>query len=145
MHKDNLPEFKQRFEAYVASHIREDQKQPTLHIEAQIQLSDIDQRFYNILRHLEPFGPGNPRPVFITRNLINHRDTKVVGKTREHLRLDLTDRTAAITGIAFGRADMEMHIRNGNAVDVCYELEENTFRNVTSIQMMVQDIVPSNL
>ena len=145
MHKDNLPEFKQRFEAYVASHIREDQKQPTLHIEAQIQLSDIDQRFYNILRHLEPFGPGNPRPVFITRNLINHRDTKVVGKTREHLRLDLTDRTAAITGIAFGRADMEMHIRNGNAVDVCYELEENTFRNVTSIQMMVQDIVPSSV
>jgi single-stranded-DNA-specific exonuclease len=138
-----LPAFCERFEQYVAAHIRQDQLQPTMHIEAEIALSDIDKRFYNVLRHLEPFGPGNPRPVFLTRKLINHRDTRKVGKNMEHLRLDVTDRTAAITGIAFGRAEMADHILNGNAVDICYELDENTFRNVTSIQMMVQDIKPS--
>jgi single-stranded-DNA-specific exonuclease len=58
----------------------------------------------------------------------------------EHLRLDVTDRTAAITGIAFGKGDFALHMQNGNAVDVCYELDENTFNGVTSIQMMVQDI-----
>ncbi len=140
MEAKNLPEFRQRFEEYVRTHIREDQLQPTLHIEAEIQLADIDTQFFNILRHMEPFGPGNPRPMFVTRRLINNRSTRAVGKNNEHLRLDVTDRTAAITGIAFGRADMEMHLRNGLPVDICYELDENTFHNKTTIQMMAQDI-----
>ena len=145
MHIDNLPEFKQRFEAYVADHIREDQLQPTLQIEAELQLADITKSFYNVLRHLEPFGPGNPRPLFVSRHLINHRDTRAVGKEREHLRLDVTDRVNAITGIAFGRADMAEYIQNGNAVDICYELNENTFNHYTTIQMMVQDIKPCSV
>lgn len=144
MHINDLPEFQERFEAYVAAHIREDQLQPTLHIEAELQLGDITKQFYNVLRHLEPFGPGNPRPLFVSRQLINHRDTRAVGKEREHLRLDVTDRMNAITGIAFGRADMEMHMRNGLPVDICYELNENTFNHHTTIQMMVQDIVPTS-
>ena len=142
MHINDLPEFQERFEAYVAAHIREDQLQPTLQIEAELQLGDITKSFYNVLRHLEPFGPGNPRPLFVSRHLINHRDTRAVGKEREHLRLDVTDRVNAITGIAFGRADMAEYIQNGNAVDICYELNENTFNHYTTIQMMVQDIQP---
>lgn len=140
MHIDDLPEFKQRFEAYVAAHIQPNQLQPTLDIEAELQLGDITKSFYNVLRYLEPFGPGNPRPLFVSRRLINHRDTRAVGKEREHLRLDVTDRMNAITGIAFGRADMAEYIQNGNAVDICYELNENTFNHYTTIQMMVQDI-----
>ncbi len=142
MHIDNLPEFCERFEQYVATHIREDQLQPTLLVEAELELADITPAFYNVIRYLEPFGPGNPRPLFVSRNLINHRDTRVVGKTGEHLRLDVTDRAYAITGIAFGRAEMAQHIQNGNPVDICYELDENTFNNRTTIQMMVQDIKP---
>ena len=144
MHIDDLPAFRERFEAYVAAHIQPNQLQPTLDIEAELQLGDITKSFYNVLRHLEPFGPGNPRPLFVSRRLINHRDTRAVGKEREHLRLDVTDRMNAITGIAFGRADMAEYIQNGNAVDICYELNENTFNHYTSIQMMVQDIVPSS-
>ena len=143
MHIDNLPTFCERFEHYVATHIREDQLQPTLLVEAELELADITPAFYNVIRYLEPFGPGNPRPLFATRNLINHRDTRVVGKTGEHLRLDVTDRAYAITGIAFGRAEMAQHIQNGNPVDICYELDENTINNRTTIHMMVQDIKPS--
>ena len=143
MNIKDLPEFQKRFETYVAAHILPDQQQPTLHIEAELQLGDITPSFYSVLRHLEPFGPGNPRPLFISRHLINHRDTRAVGKNREHLRLDVTDRQYAITGIAFGKADMEIHLRSGLPVDICYELEENTFNNRTTIQMMVQDIKPS--
>lgn len=145
MHIDNLPAFCERFEHYVATHIREDQLQPTLQIEAELQLGDITKQFYNVLRHLEPFGPGNPRPLFVSRRLINHRDTRAVGKEREHLRLDVTDRLNAITGIAFGRANMAEYIQNGNPVDICYELNENTFNHYTTIQMMVQDIQPCSV
>ena len=144
MHIDNLPAFCERFEQYVATHIREDQLQPTLLVEAELDLADITPAFYNVIRYLEPFGPGNPRPLFVSRNLINHRDTRAVGKEGEHLRLDVTDRAYAITCIAFKRGAMAQHIQNGNPVDICYELDENTFNHHTSIQMMVQDIIPSS-
>lgn len=140
MKKELLPQFKERFEQYVATHIRDHQRQPVMEIEQEITLQEITPQFISILKHLEPFGPENPRPLFLTRQLINNRYTKAVGKQREHLHLDVTDRTAAISGIAFGMGDWALHIQNGQPVDVCYNLEENTFNNKTSIQMMVQDI-----
>lgn len=142
LHLKDLPEFKRRFEEFVAAHILPEQMQPTITIEQQIQFADIDAKFFNILKHLEPFGPGNPRPIFCTRNVINNRYTKRVGKAGEHLKLDVTDRTAAITGIAFGHGDTALWLQNGNAIDLCYELDENTFNGSTSIQMMVLDIKP---
>ena len=139
----NLPEFKRRFEEYVAAHITDEQQVPVLRIEDEIELSNIDKQFYNLLKHLEPFGPQNPHPKFVTRALINNRYTRRVGKLGEHLKLDLTDRHMAISGIAFGKGDMAPYIQNGNAVDVCYSLEENTYNGVTSLQMKVEDIIPA--
>lgn len=139
----NLPEFKRRFEEYVAAHITAEQQIPVIRVEEELQLQDIDKQFYNVLRHLEPFGPENPHPRFVTRGLINNRYTKRVGKMGEHLKLDLTDRSLAITGIAFGKGDLATYIQNGNPVDVCYSLEQNTYNGITSIQMKVEDIVPT--
>lgn len=137
---ENLPTFKQRFEEYVATHITPEQIHPTIDIEAEIALNDITPEFFNILRHLEPFGPGNPRPVFLTRNLINNRFTRRVGELGKHLHLDLTDRTAAISGIAFGEGDKALALQNGQKADICYHLEENTFNHRTTVQMMAMDI-----
>lgn len=137
----DLPEFRRRFEEYVAAHITPDQMQPTLHIEAEIALADITPQFFNILRHLEPFGPGNPRPTFLTRDLINNHGTRRVGKTGEHLRLDVTDRTAAMAGIAFGQGDKALHLQNGGSADICYHIEPNTYNHQTTIQMMGIEVV----
>ena len=139
---ENLPEFQRRFEEYVAAHITDEQQVPVIRVEEELSLQDIDKQFYNVLRHLEPFGPENPHPRFVTRGLINNRYTKRVGKQGEHLKLDLTDRNVAISGIAFGKGEMAMYIQNGNPVDVCYSLEQNTYNGITSLQMKVEDIVP---
>lgn len=141
---ENLPEFKRRFEEYVAQHILDEQKVPVLLVEDELHLEDIDRQFFNVLKHLEPFGPDNPHPKFVTRGLINNRYTRRVGKMGEHLKVDLTDRSVAISGIGFGMGDMAPTIQNGNPVDVCYSLEENTYNGVTSIQMKVEDIVLTN-
>lgn len=144
MPEENLPAFKQHFEEYVATHITPEQMQPAINVEAEIQLEDITPQFFNILCHLEPFGPGNPRPTFVTRNLINNHGTRRVGQQGLHLHLDVTDRTAAITGIAFGQGEKSSYLQNGNSADICYHLEENTFKNRTTIQMMAIDIHLNN-
>ena len=141
MHRTDLPEFKRRFEEYVAAHITPEQLRPTLEIEAEVELSDMNWKMYKILQCLEPFGPGNERPLFLCRHLINNRNTRAVSEGR-HLHLDLTDRTVAMDGIAFGQGDKAAHLQNGNAVDVCFYLEENTYHGRTTLQMNAQDIKP---
>ena len=139
MHKSDLPEFKRRFEEYVAAHITPAQRVPTIDIEAEVELSDMNWKMYKILQCLEPFGPGNERPLFLCRNLINNRNTRAVSEGK-HLHLDLTDRIVAMDGIAFGQGDKATHIQNGNAIDICFYLEDNTFHGRTTLQMNAQDI-----
>jgi single-stranded-DNA-specific exonuclease len=139
MHAKDLPEFKRRFEEYVAAHITPDQQRPTLDIEAEVELSDMNWKMYKILQCLEPFGPGNERPLFLCRHLINNRNTRAVSEGK-HLHLDLTDRIVAMDGVAFGEGDKAEYIQNGYPVDVCFYLEENTFRGRTTLQMNAQDI-----
>ena len=139
MHKADLPEFKRRFEEYVAAHITPEQQVPTLDIEAEVELSDMNWKMYKILQCLEPFGPGNERPLFLCRNLINNRNTRAVSEGR-HLHLDLTDRIVAMDGIAFGQGEKAEHLQNGKSIDICFYLEENSYRGRTTLQMNAQDI-----
>ena len=139
MHKADLPEFKRRFEQYVATHITPAQQVPTLDIEAEVELSDMNWKMYKILQCLEPFGPGNERPLFLCRHLINNRNTRAVSEGK-HLHLDVTDRVVAMDGIAFGQGEKASYIQNGNPVDICFYLEENTYRGRTTLQMNAQDI-----
>ena len=139
MHLKDLPEFKRRFEEYVAAHITPEQQVPTLDIEAEVELSDMNWKMYKILQCLEPFGPGNERPLFLCRHLINNRSTRAVSDGR-HLHLDLTDRVVAMDGIAFGEGDKAEHLQNGRSIDICFYLEENTYRGRSTLQMNAQDI-----
>ena len=139
MHLRDLPEFKQRFEAYVAAHIKPEQQMPTLEVEAEVQLSDMNWQLYKILQCLEPFGPENERPLFVCRGLINNRNTRAVSDGR-HLHLDVTDCEVAMDGIAFGQGEKANHLQNGKAVDVCFYLEENSYRGRSTLQMNAQDI-----
>jgi len=139
MHRKDLPEFQRRFEEYVAAHITPDQQVPTLEIEAEVELSDMNWKMYKILQCLEPFGPGNERPLFLCRHLINNRNTRAVSEGK-HLHLDLTDRMVAMDGIAFGQGDKATHLQNGNSIDICFYLEENSYRGRTTLQMNAQDI-----
>ena len=140
MKLENYDEFCRRMEEYTSKHILPEQQEPIIDIEAEISFADITAQFFNILRHLEPFGPGNPRPIFLTRGVCNYRYTRRVGKQLEHLKLDLMDKRAALSGIAFGKAELASDLLNGKNADVCYTLNQNTFNGVTSIQMMAQDI-----
>ena len=139
MHRKDLPEFQRRFEEYVAAHITPEQQVPTLDIEAEVELSDMNWKMYKILQCLEPFGPGNERPLFLCRHLINNRNSRAVSDGR-HLHLDLTDQIVAMDGIAFGEGDKAEHLQNGRSIDICFYLEENTYRGRSTLQMNAQDI-----
>ncbi len=140
--EENLPEFTRRFEQYVVDHIRPDQLNPQLDIDANITFSDITPEFLRLLRLFNPFGPGNRKPVFCTRGVTDFGTSKLVGRTGEHIKLDLVDSTCGkvMNGIIFNAAEYFEHIHSGKPFSICYTIEENKHRGASSIQLAVKDI-----
>ena len=138
---ENFKDFKQSFENYVRQHIKPSQKIQKVLIEQYIDFSVITPDFYNKLQDFEPFGPENPEPIFATKNVVDTGRSRLVGKTGEHLRLEIMDYTGTcIVGIAFGMSAFYERIHNGEKFDICYTVQKNEFRGTISLQLMVIDI-----
>jgi len=141
--EENIPEFTRRFEAYVAEHIRPEQLQPLLDIDAFITFSEITPAFVNILRKFNPFGPGNNKPVFCTRNVMDFGTSKLVGKNLEHIKFELVDDTSGkvFNGIAFNMSQHFDYIHAHKPFDICYTIEDNKHQSATSsIQLLIKSI-----
>lgn len=140
---EHVEEFKKRFEAYVAEHILDEQTQPTLDIDAQLDFSDINMKFYQDLKKFSPFGPGNPKPMFFTPRVYDYGTSKVVGRGQEHVKLELVDNKSnnVMNGIAFGQSSQARYIKTKRAFDICYTLEENTHKR-GEVQLQIEDIRP---
>ncbi len=145
--EENIPEFTRRFEEYVARNITTTQLTPQLDIDTYITFADITPRLLSLLKRFNPFGPGNQKPVFCTRNVTDFGTSKLVGKQLEHIKLELVDDTSGkvFNGIAFNLAEHFDHIHSGKPFDICYTIEENKHRNASdNIQLQVKGIHPSS-
>ena len=139
---EHVDEFSRRFEKFVAEHIEEDQTYPQIDIDAIIEFKDITPKFFRVLKQFGPFGPGNMKPVFESKNVYDFGSSRLVGKDQEHLKLELTDSSSenVMSGIAFRMYEFNDHLKALNPLDICYTLEENNFNGNTSIQLMIRDI-----
>jgi single-stranded-DNA-specific exonuclease len=85
---------------------------------------------------MEPFGPENPKPVFCIRQ-VNNIGCRIVKE--EHVRFEVEKNGLKITGIGFGMAEKFNLLEENGQLDIVFNLEENNFRDVKSLQMKVVD------
>ena len=145
MRPERVEEFTRRFNAYVEENIDPITLQPQVEIDSELFFSNITPAFRRDLNRFQPFGPGNPAPVFVTRGVVSHGETKLVGADCEHLRMDLMQRqkpNTAIQTIAFQQPTHYEWIRAGHPIDVCYQIVENHYRGSVSVQLRIKDIKP---
>ncbi len=136
---ENIPEFREKFIQVSNNILTEEDIQPKLHIDLEIELSDIDDAFMNAIEAFSPFGPQNMRPIFITRNCEVLGQPYVVG--RNHLKMKIKKGDAVFDVIGFGFGEMARIISSkGCLVDVVYVIEYNTYNNVTRKQIRLKDI-----
>lgn len=140
---ENVPEFKRRFEEYVDKNILPTQIQSELNIDGRLEFNDISIRFYNDLRRFAPFGPDNPKPIWLTERVYDFGTSKVVGHKQEHIKLELVDEhsTNVMGGIAFGQSSQVRLIKTKHPFDICYSVEENTHKH-GEVQLQIEDIRP---
>ncbi len=143
MKLNNVNSFQERFEKVVQEMILPDQLIPVVEIDTELQLSDINEKFFRILAQFQPFGPENMAPVFLTENVSDNGTGKPVGMNAEHLKLSLVhekDPYRVFPAIAFQQGKLFPKISGGQGFDICYSLDENVFRGESTIQINIKDI-----
>lgn len=140
---ENFAALRIRFDDVVRTKLNNNRPIPTLKFDAEINLSEITPKLYRIINRFEPFGPDNMHPVFLTKGVVNSKFTRPVGEDNAHLKLHVMQSEKsknAVDGIGFSLGHWAETLQNDNPVDLLFALEENTWNNRTSIQLMVKDI-----
>ena len=142
MKVENVEKFRARFEEHVSQTIDPAMLTPQIDVDAKINIADVDDKFFRILKQFQPFGPGNMAPVFESDNVVDNGKSNLVGNDKEHLKLSITQSNGSTvySAIAFQLAEHYRKIHKGIPFNICYTLYENVFRGVTSMQLRVKDI-----
>ncbi|OON70943.1 single-stranded-DNA-specific exonuclease RecJ [Hymenobacter sp. CRA2] len=137
---ENVPEFRRRFEAVVSSRLTDEQMIPPVDIDLPLRLREVTWSFFNLLRQMEPFGPGNSSPVFVSEQVYAvPGSAKIVGNS--HLKLTLMQEDSSpIEAIGFGLAEHFARIAKGQPFSVCYNVDVNEWRGQKSLQLRLKDI-----
>ena len=136
---ENVEAFRIRFDEVVSARITPEQLIPELEIDAEIELEDINPKFYSIIQQMAPYGPENMKPVFVTRGVKDSNWSKVVKE--EHIKFSVKkNNSPVIDGIGFRLADKFSLVKSGT-FDIAYNIDENVWNDKVNLQMLVKDIV----
>jgi single-stranded-DNA-specific exonuclease len=139
MEPENVAAFIEKFEEVVSATITDEQLIQQIRIDAELELKDIESKFYRILTQFAPFGPENMAPVFLTKNVYVSGNAGLVGGN--HIRMAIMQPgSAAFNCIAFNHAEYLPLLKANIPFDVCYNIEENIWREQRTIQLNIKGI-----
>ncbi|MBT5859237.1 MAG: single-stranded-DNA-specific exonuclease RecJ [Flavobacteriales bacterium] len=138
--KENLKAFISEFEKVVRSTITKEQLVAQIDVDMQIELEEVNDQLYRIIKQFAPFGPQNRTPNFISKNVTDYGWGKKVGEDKSHVRLVLNKSADRITAIGFRMADDFELTNDKKEFDICYSIDENTWNGKTSLQLRLKGI-----
>lgn len=142
MEKDNFEAFKKKFEEVVASSIQEHQKTPSITIDADVEIENLNEDFFNFHRELAPFGPHNMKPVLVLKNQKASGYVKQMGKEGNHIKFYLhnpiNNRNIECVGFKLGK-----HIEDfkTKAFDIAFTAEENHWKGNITYYLNIRDVI----
>lgn len=135
----NLPKLEKKLNSWLEKNLDLNSLKPTLNIDCQIKLDDITNQLFQELEKLNPFGIGNPRPVFSTQD-VKVAYAKAVGSQNNHLKLRFKQGQKIVEAIGFGFGNLAGKLKQDQTVKVAYTIDENHFNGKTTLQMKLKDL-----
>lgn len=135
---ENVEAFRNKFNEVVSQTIEERLLIPEIIIDTKLQFSEITPVFYNILTQMEPFGPENMRPVFISRNVTDTGYSKIVKE--EHIRFVVQQEGVTFSGIGFNLKHKFEILKKKLPLDIVYTIDENEWQGTKSLQLKLIDL-----
>ncbi|MDT4969788.1 MAG: single-stranded-DNA-specific exonuclease [Acidobacteriota bacterium] len=139
--RENIPEFRRRLNEHAASHLSDEDMVPSVRIDAKLPANEISLALADDLLSLEPFGAGNPRPLFMTDDLHVVTEPRVVKE--KHLKFRVAGRgQPSIDTIWWGglEALRGRTLTPGEGIELAYTIEPNTWQGETRLQLCVRDV-----
>lgn len=141
---DNLPVFTDALNQIARAQLTESDLEPCFEVELEIEPTQVTTKLLNELRKFEPWGRGNHQPLFVSRN-IGLTDIRRMGKESQHLKLrGQYDGIWVPDAVKWNAGDLADHLHVGDHVDLCYRPQLNTWNGSTSVQLLLEDIHPSD-
>jgi single-stranded-DNA-specific exonuclease len=137
---EKIPQFVDHFEAHAEQYLKANDLVHKLHIDSAATLGGFKKETVAELQMLEPFGQGNPRPVFATRGVRLAAPPRKVGSRSEHLQLAITDNKTAVRCIGFRFAEFEKKLLEHDFFDVAYQPQINNYNGGCNVEFVLADI-----
>jgi len=134
-----LQEFKKRMNSKAIEELSGSSFEAELLVDAELQLSDIDGKFWKLLHQFQPFGPANTKPIFVSNGLKVVGVPSIVGNGHLKLRVQQGD-SPVFDAIGFNMHEFMPKVRDGKLFNIAYELEENTWNGNAALQLHLRDI-----
>jgi single-stranded-DNA-specific exonuclease len=135
---NRIGELTDRFEAYARKTLQPRDLVPLLRVDAEVDLDQMDWPVYEQLKRMEPFGMGNPTPVFVARGLRLALPPRVVGE--KHLKLKVGNGSRDLDAIGWRKGEQAGLLAPGDSLDVAFTLDENTWQGMSSLQLVIKDL-----
>ena len=137
MSADRIPELAARFEQHARAVLAPEDLEPALRVDAEVGLGDLNWGLYEDLSQLEPFGFGNPTPVFAARGVRVLAPPRVLKE--KHLKLRVAQGASSFDALGWGMAERSTEIRPGDNVDLAFTLDENCYQGERALQLVIRD------
>lgn len=142
LRRENLSAFREAFNREARAALEGRDLRPSLRVDLEVELGEMTREMFGFLQYIGPHGIGNPRPVFLAREVEVAGSPRVVGTN--HLKLRLRQGEAEMDAIGFGLAGrIDPRRWRAGTMDVVFQLRENEFRGVKSLQADVKDLRPT--
>jgi single-stranded-DNA-specific exonuclease len=141
MEKEKFEAFKEKFEKIVSEKIQEHQKEPSITIDTDINIEELNREFLNFHRKLSPFGPQNMKPVLVLRNQKVSGYVKQMGKDGNHLKfyINKPDSGRNIECIGFKLGQHLEDFKN-KEFDIAFTVEENHWKGNVTYYLNIRDV-----
>lgn len=140
---ENVESFRERFEQVVRGTIAPEQRIPEEEVDLEMRLNEVGEPLVKLLHHMAPYGPGNMRPVFLSRGVVDTGSVRIVGENHLKMRLHHPeDRRCSFDAIAFRQAHHFDLVKSGQPFSVLYVVEENEWQGRTTVQLNIKDLKP---
>lgn len=131
---DNLGSFYEKILAIADRKLKEEDLIPKISIDLELDEDELNLDLVDKIEKLEPFGLGNPKPVFVLKN-IEPINIRTIGQLNNHLKFNI----GTIDAIGFGFGDLKNEIMD-KKIDIAFNLEDNVWRDLRKLQIKIVDL-----
>jgi len=137
-----LPFLQENLIRFAADTLSPEDLQPTLHLDAVVELADITPALVAELERCEPHGAGNPMPLFCTHAVQLASPVRRLGQQGQHARFRVTQDGATLNVVAFHQAEQVLALPAGAVVDLAFTPTINTWHDQFQLELHLRAIRP---